>query len=57
MDIVEKKTGTGNDLKSMTVDELKDWVTSVGQPAFRAKQIYQWFQSQIVHTGRHLSLQ
>ena len=31
------------DLKSMSIDELKDWVQSVGQPAFRAKQIYQWF--------------
>ena len=31
------------DLKSMPIDELKDWVQGVGQPAFRAKQIYQWF--------------
>lgn len=31
------------DLKSMSIDELKDWVQDVGQPAFRAKQIYQWF--------------
>ena len=31
------------DLKSMSIDELKDWVQGVGQPAFRAKQIYQWF--------------
>ncbi len=31
------------DLKSMTMDELKEWVQNVGQPAFRAKQIYQWF--------------
>lgn len=31
------------DLKSMSMDELKEWVQSVGQPAFRAKQIYQWF--------------
>ncbi len=31
------------DLKSMSIDELKEWVQSVGQPAFRAKQIYQWF--------------
>lgn len=31
------------DLKSMNMEELKDWVTGAGQPAFRAKQIYQWF--------------
>lgn len=37
------KEETKCDLKSMSIDELKDWVQSVGQPAFRAKQIYQWF--------------
>ena len=42
----DNKTNTEEtkcDLKSMSIDELKDWVQSVGQPAFRAKQIYQWF--------------
>ena len=36
------------DLRSMSFDELKDWVVSVGQPAFRAKQIYQWFHEKLV---------
>lgn len=31
------------DLRSMNMEELKNWVVGVGQPAFRAKQIYQWF--------------
>lgn len=55
MDIVEKKTGTGNDLKSMAVDELKDWVTSVGQPAFRAKQIYQWFHVKLADSTEEMT--
>ncbi len=31
------------DLRSMNMEELKNWVVGMGQPAFRAKQIYQWF--------------
>ena len=31
------------DLKSMNMEELRNWVIGAGQPAFRAKQIYQWF--------------
>lgn len=31
------------DLRSMNMEELKTWVADMGQPAFRAKQIYQWF--------------
>ena len=30
------------DLKSMNMEELRNWVIGAGQPAFRAKQIYQW---------------
>ena len=30
------------DLRSMNMEELKNWVVGMGQPAFRAKQIYQW---------------
>lgn len=29
-------------LKSQTLDTLQDWLASVGQPAFRAKQILDW---------------
>lgn len=30
------------DIKSMSMDELKDWAVTCGEPAFRAKQIYNW---------------
>ena len=30
------------DIRSMMFDELAVWVKSVGQPAFRAKQIFEW---------------
>lgn len=32
----------GADIKSMNMNELEAWVKEKGQPAFRAKQIYQW---------------
>lgn len=31
------------DLKSMTQAELSDWCKAQGQPAFRGKQLFQWF--------------
>ena len=31
------------DLKSMTPEELSAWCVSQGQPAFRGKQLFQWF--------------
>ena len=30
------------DIRSMMFDELTVWVQAVGQPAFRAKQIFEW---------------
>ncbi len=30
------------DLKSMTPEELSAWLKSLGQPAFRGKQVFQW---------------
>lgn len=30
------------DLKDLTFDELSDWVASLGEKPFRAKQIFQW---------------
>ncbi|HZG15659.1 MAG TPA: 23S rRNA (adenine(2503)-C(2))-methyltransferase RlmN [Candidatus Bathyarchaeia archaeon] len=35
---------TGNKplLYSMTLDELKEWLTSIGEKAFRAQQIFDW---------------
>jgi 23S rRNA (adenine2503-C2)-methyltransferase len=34
------------DLKSKTMDELAQWVSEHGEPAFRAKQLFRW-----MHTG------
>ena len=31
------------DLKSMTPQELSTWCKEQGQPAFRGKQLFQWF--------------
>lgn len=36
------------DIKSMTPDELKATVASLGQPAFRTKQIYEWLHKHLV---------
>ena len=30
------------DLRSMTLDELKDFTSSLGEPAFRGTQIFDW---------------
>ncbi len=43
------------DIKSMMMDELKDWVISVGQPAFRAKQIYQWFHVKLADSAEEMT--
>ncbi|NLF34836.1 MAG: 23S rRNA (adenine(2503)-C(2))-methyltransferase RlmN [Clostridiales bacterium] len=31
-----------NDIKSMTAEELTDWLKGVGQPGFRGKQVFSW---------------
>ena len=33
------------DIKSMTIDELKELMTALGDKPFRAKQIYSWLQN------------
>ena len=30
------------DLKSLDLDELKECIKDMGEPAFRAKQLYEW---------------
>lgn len=30
------------DIKSMNLDELKDFMVGIGEKPFRAKQIYEW---------------
>lgn len=36
------------DIKSMYITELSDWLREKGQPAFRAKQLYQWMHQKYV---------
>ena len=33
------------DIKSMTPEELRAYLKELGQPDFRAKQIFQWLQA------------
>lgn len=37
-----------NDIKSMYMSELGEWVRSIGEPAFRAGQIYEWLHKKYV---------
>ena len=41
------------DIRSMMFDELAVWVKSVGQPAFRAKQIFEWVHAKGIAHGRY----
>ena len=36
------------DIKSMTIDELKELMTALGDKPFRAKQIYSWLHEHLV---------
>ena len=36
------------DIKSMTIEELKDLMTEIGEKPFRAKQIYSWLHEHLV---------
>lgn len=38
------------DIKSMYLDELTEWVKTQNEPAFRAKQLYQWMHQKYVGT-------
>lgn len=36
------RTHRNRDIRQLTLDELKELVAEMGQPAFRAKQLYEW---------------
>ena len=36
------------DIKSMNLEELTDYIISIGQPKFRAKQLYEWMHVKLV---------
>lgn len=37
------------DIRALSLDQLKDWVTAQGEKAFRAQQVYEW----LWHKGAH----
>ncbi|MBO5725843.1 MAG: hypothetical protein J6S00_02125 [Clostridia bacterium] len=36
------------DIKSMTIPEIKEFLTTLGEPSYRANQIFSWLQSGVV---------
>lgn len=49
--ITEKNT----DIRSMDLPELTDWVKEMGEPAFRAKQIYQWLHVKLIDLPENMT--
>lgn len=43
------------DIKSMTMDELTEYVTDKGYPRFRAKQIYEWCHVKLVRSAEEMT--
>ena len=43
------------DIKSMTLSELTDYITELGYPKFRAKQIYDWCHVKLVRDTEEMS--
>lgn len=43
------------DIKSLTLDELTDYITKQGFPKFRAKQIYDWMHVKLVRNVEQMS--
>lgn len=43
------------DIKSMTCEELAAWLKDMGQPAFRAGQIYQWLHEKQISSFREMT--
>ena len=43
------------DIKSYTFDELKKEIESIGEKAFRAKQIYEWLHVKLVDSFEEMT--
>ncbi len=43
------------DIKSLTLSELKEEVLSLGEPSFRAKQIYEWMHVKLVRSFKEMT--
>ena len=39
------------DIKSMYLAEIEQWMKEHGQPAFRAKQVFQWMHQKYVESS------
>ena len=39
---MESSTAAKTDLRSMNLPQLEDWIVSIGEPKYRAKQVFQW---------------
>lgn len=43
------------DLKSMTIEELKDWMVQIGEKPFRAKQVYSWMHEHLAASWEEMT--
>jgi len=43
------------DIKSMNLDELTEYIKNIGQPAFRAKQLYEWMHVKLADSYDEMS--
>lgn len=43
------------DIRSMYMDELENWMKAEGQPAFRAKQVFQWLHEKYVASAEEMT--
>ncbi len=43
------------DIRSMYIDELENWMKAEGQPAFRAKQVFQWLHEKYVASAEEMT--
>lgn len=43
------------DIRAMYMDELETWMKAEGQPAFRAKQVFQWLHEKYVATAEEMT--
>ena len=43
------------DIKSMTIEELKNWMTEIGEKPFRARQVYSWMHEHLVTSWEEMT--
>ena len=49
-EVRERKMDTKKDIKSLKLEELKTELESMGEKAFRAKQMYEWMHVKLVRS-------